>query len=263
MMNKIWCFMILTGLIVSSFNGKITTLSDTILSSSKEAVELCILMFGIVGLWSGLMNIALSLGITTQLQKLLTPFLTFLFPNLKNQKAKEYISTNIVANILGLGWAATPSGLKAMEELHTTEVSSKIADFKEIVTSFSELLTLENKALEEFDVETVSSLYERKAKTISAYRSLVAYFIKNQQELAALAEQERQEMKEISTRLDELIKTNEQLLKTRMETSKNVMDTIVNIAKVSNNINATSYGAQGRYSPLDNSKNALAVNRTL
>ena len=109
--------MILAGLIVSSFNGKITTLSDTILSSSKEAVELCILMFGIVGLWSGLMNIALSLGITTQLQKLLTPFLTFLFPNLKNQKAKEYISTNIVANILGLGWAATPSGLKAMEEL--------------------------------------------------------------------------------------------------------------------------------------------------
>ena len=117
MMNKIWCFMILAGLIVSSFNGKITTLSDTILSSSKEAVELCILMFGIVGLWSGLMNIALSLGITTQLQNLLTPFLTFLFPNLKNQKAKEYISTNIVANILGLGWAATPSGLKAMEEL--------------------------------------------------------------------------------------------------------------------------------------------------
>lgn len=117
MMNKIWCFMILAGLIVGSFNGKITTLSDTILSSSKEAVELCILMFGIVGLWSGLMNIALSLGITTQLQKLLTPFLTFLFPNLKNQKAKEYISTNIVANILGLGWAATPSGLKAIEEL--------------------------------------------------------------------------------------------------------------------------------------------------
>ena len=46
MMNKIWCFMILAGLIVSSFNGKITTLSDTILSSSKEAVELCILMLG-------------------------------------------------------------------------------------------------------------------------------------------------------------------------------------------------------------------------
>ena len=128
MMNKIWCFMILAGLIVSSFNGKITTLSDTILSSSKEAVELCILMFGIVGLWSGLMNIALSLGITTQLQKLLTPFLTFLFPNLKNQKAKEYISTNIVANILGLGWAATPAGLKAMKELKKLENTYEASD---------------------------------------------------------------------------------------------------------------------------------------
>ena len=110
MMNSIWCFMILAGLIVGSFNGKITTLSDTILSSSKEAVELCILMFGIVGLWSGIMKIALCLGITDRLQKLLTPFLTFLFPNLQSTAAKEYISTNIVANMLGLGWAATPSG---------------------------------------------------------------------------------------------------------------------------------------------------------
>ena len=117
MMNSIWCFMILFGLIVGSFNGKIAVLSDTILSSSKEAVELCILMFGIVGLWSGLMSIALSLGITTKLQQMLSPFLSFLFPNLKNKKAKEYISTNIIANMLGLGWAATPSGLKAMEEL--------------------------------------------------------------------------------------------------------------------------------------------------
>lgn len=117
MMNSIWCFMILFGLIVGSFNGKIVVLSDTILSSSKEAVELCILMFGIVGLWSGLMSIALSLGITTKLQQMLSPFLSFLFPNLKNKKAKEYISTNIIANMLGLGWAATPSGLKAMEEL--------------------------------------------------------------------------------------------------------------------------------------------------
>lgn len=109
--------MILIGMIVGSFNGKITTLSDTILTSSKEAIDLCILMFGIVGLWSGLMNIALSLGITSHLQKMLSPFLSFLFPNLKNNKAKEYISTNIIANMLGLGWAATPSGLKAMEEL--------------------------------------------------------------------------------------------------------------------------------------------------
>ena len=127
MMNTIWCFMILSGLIVGSFNGKITVLSDTIFSSSKEAIELCILMFGIVGLWSGIMNIALSLGITKKLQKALSPFLSFLFPNLKNQRAKEYISTNIVANILGLGWAATPSGLKAMEELQKNNPHKDIA----------------------------------------------------------------------------------------------------------------------------------------
>lgn len=127
MMNSIWCFMILAGLIVGSFNGKITTLSDTILSSSKEAVELCILMFGIVGLWSGIMKIALCLGITDRLQKLLTPFLTFLFPNLQSTAAKEYISTNIVANMLGLGWAATPSGLKAMEELQKDNPHKSVA----------------------------------------------------------------------------------------------------------------------------------------
>ena len=97
MMNSIWCFMILFGLIVGSFNGKIAVLSDTILSSSKEAVELCILMFGIVGLWSGLMSIALSLGITTKLQQMLSPFLSFLFPNLKNKKAASQIDHSRIA----------------------------------------------------------------------------------------------------------------------------------------------------------------------
>ena len=117
MINYIWSFLIILGFMVGSFNGKILTMSDSILSSSKEAIELCILMFGIVGLWSGIMNVAVSLGLTDKLQQILTPFLNFLFPNLKNAKAKEYISTNIAANILGLGWASTPSGLKAMEEL--------------------------------------------------------------------------------------------------------------------------------------------------
>ena len=82
--------MILAGLIVSSFNGKITTLSDTILSSSKEAVELYILMFGIVGLWSGLMNIALSLGITTQLQNLLTDFFISKSEESKSERIYQY-----------------------------------------------------------------------------------------------------------------------------------------------------------------------------
>lgn len=117
MINYIWSFLILSGFIVGSFNGNIAIMSDEILACAKEAIELCILMFGVVGLWSGIMNVAVSLGITNKLQKLLKPLLSFLFPNLKNEMAKEYISTNMVANILGLGWASTPSGLKAMEEL--------------------------------------------------------------------------------------------------------------------------------------------------
>lgn len=127
MLNYLWSFLILTGLIVGSLNGHIVSMSDQILSSSKEAIELCILMFGIVGLWSGIMNIAVSLGLTDKLQKFLFPFLSFLFPNLKNQKAMEYISTNVVANILGLGWASTPSGLKAMEELQKDNPQKEIA----------------------------------------------------------------------------------------------------------------------------------------
>ena len=155
MMNSIWCFMILFGLIVGSFNGKIAVLSDTILSSSKEAVELCILMFGIVGLWSGLMSIALSLGITTKLQQMLSPFLSFLFPNLKNKKAKEYISTNIIANMLGLGWAATPSGLKAMEELqknnpHKDTATNEMCSFL-ILNISSLLLSISNGRTENND----------------------------------------------------------------------------------------------------------------
>ena len=127
MINYIWSFLILIGLVVGSINGKIVSISDSILSSSKEAVELCILMFGVVGLWSGLMNVAVSLGITRRLQSMLDPFLSFLFPNLRSTKAREYISTNITANILGLGWASTPSGLKAMEELQKENPSPDTA----------------------------------------------------------------------------------------------------------------------------------------
>ena len=90
-----------------------------------------------------------------------------------------------------------------------------------------------------------------------------AFFIKNQKYLAEIDAELRDELKEASLELDTLLKENELLLKAKMETSKKVMDTIINIAKVTNNRNATSYGAHGNYSPLDNNKNALAINRTL
>ena len=142
-------------------------------------------------------------------------------------------------------------------------MNEKIEYFKEVVQNFTELLTRENEALEKFDFITVSGLYEQKAKTVSVYRGLIAYFIKNQQELNQAPAEVRANLKELSLQLDALLKENDVLLKTRMETSKTVMDSIVNIAKITNNANATSYGAQGKYSPLDNNSNALAINRTL
>lgn len=150
-----------------------------------------------------------------------------------------------------------------MENQEQNVLAAKVSDFKEIVNSFSQLLQAENEALEKFDLAKVSELYEQKSKTVTAYRNMVAYFIKNQESLKALPEADRNTLRDISQQLDELIRKNDILLKTKMQTNKMVMDSIVNIAKVTNNANSTSYGSQGKYSPLDNNSNALTVNRTL
>ena len=150
-----------------------------------------------------------------------------------------------------------------MENQEQNILAAKVSDFKEIVSSFSQLLQAENEALEKFDLAKVSELYEQKSKTVTAYRNMVAYFIKNQESLKALPEADRNNLRDISQQPDELIRKNDILLKTKMQTNKMVMDSIVNIAKVTNNANSTSYGSQGKYSPLDNNSNALTVNRTL
>ncbi len=150
-----------------------------------------------------------------------------------------------------------------MENQEQNIFASKVNDFKAIVGSFATLLQAENEALEKFDLNKVGELYEQKTKTVTAYRNMVAYFIKNQESLKQLPETERSNLREISQNLDALIRKNDMLLKTKMQTNKVVMDSIINIAKVANNANSTSYGAQGKYSPLDNNSNALTVNRTL
>ena len=117
MLNYIWAFMIIIGIIYGSLTGHMAELSNAALDSAKEAVTLCITMLGVMALWVGLMQIAQKAGIIASMTKKLRPFLLFLFPRLRYEDiALEYISTNVVANILGLGWACTPAGLKAMEE---------------------------------------------------------------------------------------------------------------------------------------------------
>lgn len=118
MINYLWGFMIVIGIIYGTLTGKISNVSNTTINSAKEAVTLCITMLGVMSLWMGIMEVAKSIGIIEKLTKVLRPILRILYPNIpKEHIVNEYIASNMIANILGLGWAATPVGLKAMKEL--------------------------------------------------------------------------------------------------------------------------------------------------
>lgn len=122
MLNAIWAFMILIGILYASLTGNMMELSNAALDSAKEAVSLCITMLGVMAFWVGMMEIAGQSGMIERMTRGLRPFIHFMFPRIPDgHKSLEYISTNIVANILGLGWACTPAGLKAMEQLSGLE----------------------------------------------------------------------------------------------------------------------------------------------
>ena len=122
MLNYIWAFMIMIGVIYGAMTGNMREVSNAALNSAGEAVSLCITMMGVMALWVGLMEIAQTSGLIARLTKGIQPFVSFMFPGIpKGHAAREYISTNSIANVLGLGWACTPAGLKAMEELAKLE----------------------------------------------------------------------------------------------------------------------------------------------
>ena len=122
MLNYLWAGMILVGICFGAVTGKFAEVGNGALDSAKEAVNLCISMVGAVALWSGLMEVAMQSGLIDKWKKGLRPVLRFLFPRLNMEgEAMGYIATNLIANILGLGWACTPAGLKAMEELEKVE----------------------------------------------------------------------------------------------------------------------------------------------
>ena len=111
--------MIIIGIIVAAFTGQMETVSSGILDSAKEAISLCIVMLGVVGMWTGVMKIAEETGLVRQLTRLLMPILRLLFPRIAGEEAvMGYIASNMIANLLGLGWASTPTGLKAMKALN-------------------------------------------------------------------------------------------------------------------------------------------------
>ena len=122
MLNYLWAGMTLTGILWGALHGQMTAVTDGAIQASKEAVTLCITMLGVMTLWTGVLEIGHRSGLVDQLARRMGPVLTFLFPRLDpDGEARKQISVNMIANILGLGWAATPAGLKAMEEQKKVE----------------------------------------------------------------------------------------------------------------------------------------------
>ena len=122
MLNYLWSGMILIGVLWGAFHGQLAAVTEGALTSAKEAVTLCITMLGVMTLWTGVLEVGKRAGLIDQLSRRMRPVLRFLFPRLSPEsEAAKQISVNMIANILGLGWAATPAGLKAMEELKKVE----------------------------------------------------------------------------------------------------------------------------------------------
>lgn len=118
MINYIFAFFFITGILYSIITN--TNISSEMLLASTKSLELIFSILPIMCLWLGIMNIAKKSGLLDSLAKLLTPVLKIIFPEIpKNSPCFSYIGTNIVMNILGLGNAATPFGLKAIKELQT------------------------------------------------------------------------------------------------------------------------------------------------
>ena len=118
MLNIIWPIFIIISYIYAVINGNVEKVNNAVFEYTEMAVNLTITLLGTMCLWNGLMEIASNTKLINRLTKILSPIVNFLFPeNNSDKKIHEEISMNMVANMLGLGNAATPLGLKAMKSM--------------------------------------------------------------------------------------------------------------------------------------------------
>ena len=116
MLNIIWPLFLITSFIYAIFNGRVYEVNNSIFESTKLAVDLSISLLGTICLWNGIMQVASKTRIIEHLSKILKPIMKKIFPDIKEKdEAYKQITMNIIANIMGLGNAATPLGLKAMK----------------------------------------------------------------------------------------------------------------------------------------------------
>lgn len=128
MVNRLWTYFIIIGILYGIISGNSLNVNETILNSAKSSLEVFIQIFPVIALWLGIMNIATNSGLLTKLSSGLSKILHPLFPEIpKNHISLAYISSNIIANMFGLGSAATPFGLKAMSSLQELNENKKVA----------------------------------------------------------------------------------------------------------------------------------------
>ncbi len=124
MLDNLWAFLLLTGIVTAAFTGNLEAVGSSVLTSAGEAVDLLIVMAGVISMWSGFLSIAEGSGLTAALAKKMRPLLSLFFPRIPPEHpAAAAISSNYIANILGLGWACTPTGLAAMDALKELHLS--------------------------------------------------------------------------------------------------------------------------------------------
>ena len=130
MLNYLWSFLILAGMLWGAGNGTLQEVTQGLLDSAKEAVTLGITMLGLMSFWCGILNVGTRAGLIDWLTGKLGPVLDFLFPELgRDHPARRPLAVNMAANMLGVGMAATPAGLEAMKAL------AKDADGKDRATN--------------------------------------------------------------------------------------------------------------------------------
>ena len=146
MLNIVWPIFIIISFSFAIFSGNLERLNSSIFESTESAINLTINLLGTMCLWNGIMQIANNTKIIDTLSRILKPLIKFLFPELKNnKKIQKEISMNMIANILGLGNAATPLGLKAMESMnkennHKDKLSNSMMMFIVINTASIQII---------------------------------------------------------------------------------------------------------------------------
>ncbi len=133
-MNKIWISIFFISILYGMLTGRVETMSTSILNIPKETISLLITLVGSACFWSGIVSIMEKAGVVKWLCKKIRPLFNVIMPNFKDEEALEYVSMNIAANILGLGYGATPSGLKAIKRMQKLNVGDKTEATDEMVT---------------------------------------------------------------------------------------------------------------------------------